>query len=174
MIPKPPDGNGKGAVVSKTIYDPCPFGYRVADDELYALFYNVREDQVNGNGLTCSQKDGFGYQVSYNGTTNYFPFSGWKGHDRSRTDRTHGWYNVGNLGDYQDARICPENIGTYKRHRGRTFLIKDSMFEDGEYSVTDVRPSYTQPITIDYANRTSASPVRCVRYPAEYDNRQNK
>lgn len=28
-------------VEQKTIYDPCPYGYRVADDELFALFYHA-------------------------------------------------------------------------------------------------------------------------------------
>lgn len=152
-------------VEKKTIYDPCPYGYRVADDELFALFYHAR---ANNNvrpsyQTTWSEVDGKGIKISLNGTENYFPFSGWRGHDRSRTDRTNAWYEVGNLGDYQDARVC-KNADTYMNHRGRSFLIANRKFSNGQYSVQDVNPPYTQYITLDYANRASASPVRCVRY----------
>lgn len=149
-------------VEKKTIYDPCPYGYRVADDELFALFYHAR---VNNSywQTTWSEVDGKGIKISLNGTENYFPFSGWRGHDRSRTDRTNAWYEVGNLGDYQDARVCKDDE-TYRNHRGRSFLIANRKFSNGQYSVQDVKPVYTQRITLDYANRASASPVRCVRY----------
>lgn len=154
-------------VEKKTIYDPCPYGYRVADDELFALFYHARE---NNNArpnyqTTWSEVDGKGIKITLNGTENYFPFSGWRGHDRSRTDRTNAWYEVGNVGDYQDARIC-KNADTYMNHRGRGFLIAQRKFSNGQYSVQDVNPPYTRKITLDYANRASASPVRCVRYDA--------
>ena len=156
-------------VEKKTIYDPCPYGYRVADDELFALFYHAR---ANNNWSEVDEK---GIKISLNGTENYFPFSGWRGHDRSRTDRTNAWYEVGNLGDYQDARVC-KNADTYMNHRGRSFLINDNKIVwvnkeiNGHYVrgyyyvVQDVWPLYNNSITLDYANRASASPVRCVRY----------
>lgn len=150
-------------VEKKTIYDPCPYGYRVADDELFALFYHARENDRFWQP-TWSEVDGKGIKISLNGTENYFPFSGWRGHDRSRTDRTNAWYEVGNLGDYQDARVC-KNADTYMNHRGRSFLIAGRKFDwNHQYSVQDVKPVYTENITLDYANRASASPVRCVRY----------
>lgn len=43
-------------------------------------------------------------------------------------------------------------------------MIKEDMFSGRKYEVLNVYPSYTTPITLDYANRASASPVRCVRY----------
>lgn len=144
-------------VVKKTIYDPCPYGYRIADDELFALFYSAYKDN------SYEQVDGKGIKVTVGNQDNYFPFSGWRGHDRSRTDKTNAWYNVGNLGDYQDARVC-KNSTTYKNHRGRSFLIRSNLFVNGEYKVQDVSPAYKQALTNDYANRSSASPVRCVRY----------
>ncbi|WP_304245727.1 hypothetical protein [Phocaeicola plebeius] len=152
-------------VEKKTIYDPCPYGYRVADDELFALFYHARENNYvwPSYQTTWSEVDEKGIKISLNGTENYFPFSGWRGHDRSRTDRTNAWYEVGNLGDYQDARVC-KNADTYMNHRGRSFLIAKRKFSNGQYSVQDVNPPYTRYITLDYANRASASPVRCVRY----------
>lgn len=153
-------------VEKKTIYDPCPYGYRVADDELFALFYHARakNNVWPSYQTTWSEVDGKGIKISLNGTENYFPFSGWRGHDRSRTDRTNAWYEVGNLGDYQDARVC-KNADTYMNHRGRSFLIAERKFDwNHQYSVQDVKPVYTENITLDYANRASASPVRCVRY----------
>lgn len=146
-------------VEKKTIYDPCPYGYRVADDELFALFCHAYDNDIFTNGR-------FGIIIKVDGTSNYFPFSGWRGHDRSRTDKTNAWYEVGNLGDYQDARVC-KNSSTYMNHRGRSFLIKKDKFVNGEYKVQDVNPTYKKEITNDYANRVSASPVRCVRYDGE-------
>lgn len=163
-------------VVNKTIYDPCPYGYRVADDELYALFYDAQHDI----GTVSSREAGWGVVVaggtdsSGSAVENWFPFSGWRGHDRGRTDKTHAWYNVGNLGDYQDARVC-KNSTRYMNHRGRSMIIRESLFtvKDGEtiptYKVQDVSPAYTLPLTTDYANRNSASPVRCVRYDKYYE-----
>ena len=149
-------------VEKKTIYDPCPYGYRVADDELFALFYHARQNFYPY--ISYSEWDKKGMKFTYNNTENYFPFSGWRGHDRSRTDRTNAWYEVGNLGDYQDARVC-KNADTYMNHRGRSFLIAGRKFDwNHQYSVQDVKPVYTENITLDYANRASASPVRCVRY----------
>lgn len=153
-------------VVKKTIYDPCPYGYRVADDELFALFYdafnaNPKKSQNWAKGIVI---DG-GKSSAGNSVRAFFPYTGWKGHDRSRTDKTHAWFNVGNLGDYQDARVC-KNSTTYMNHRGRTLIIENGMFVNGSFVVQDVTPAYTRYITNDYANRTSASPVRCVRYNA--------
>ena len=164
-------------VKKKTIYDPCPYGYRVADRELYALFSYAKEtDSYND---TWSEVDGKGIKITLDGQDNYFPFSGWRGHDRGRTDRTNAWYEVGNLGDYQDARVC-KTSDDYMNHRGRSFLIKDNKFDkwDGElrqnvYEVLDVG-KYTERITLDYANRISASPVRCVRYDGTDEEPANK
>ena len=152
--------------VKKTIYDPCPYGYRVPGDELSVIFEDARApskewEEVGGKGISIKNGD----------TDNYFPFSGWRGHDRGRTDKTNAWYEVGNLGDYQNARISDgsgDYGNYYENHRGRTFLISSRMFNGGnEYKVLDVEPAYTRYITNDYANRSSASPVRCVRYDGE-------
>ena len=158
-------GGGSNGFTKKTIYDPCPYGYRVAYDELSLIFENAKSAS---NMITYSEEN-YGFIVKYNGQGNYFPFAGWKGHDRGRTDDTHAWHEVGNLGDYQDARISDGSgkYGTYYiNHRGRSFLIKDNMFSNGIYKVLNVYPNYSTNITLDYANRASASPVRCIRYNA--------
>lgn len=155
-------GGGTGtAFGKKTNYDPCPYGYRVAFDELNQIFRYAKQH------VSDAQKD-YGFILSYGGKDNYFPFAGWKGHDRGRTDDTHAWYNVGQLGDYQDARISDgtgTNGGYYENHRGRTLLITGS--NPGAYTPQNVQPAYSKNITLDYANRSSASPVRCVRYNEE-------
>ena len=159
-------------VTNKTIYDPCPYGYRVPDDELNDIFRYAYDYGY------CREVDGMGININLSGLDNYFPFSGWRGHDRGRTDKTNAWYEVGNLGDYQNARIS-DGSGTYgnyyESHRGRTFLISDRMFSDvwengvrvKKYDVLNVNPKYYHYITLDYANRASASPVRCVRFDGE-------
>ena len=161
-------GGGTGSAFGKkTNYDPCPYGYRVAFDELNQIFRYAKKEPG-----TLALKESFGYRIldSDDSQTvyNYFPFAGWKGHDRGRTDDTHAWYYVGHLGDYQDARIS-DGAGThgdyYEGHRGRTLLITGS--NPGAYTPQNVQPSYSENITLDYANRSSASPVRCVRYGEE-------
>lgn len=158
-------GGGAKSFTKKTIYDPCPYGYRVAYDELAVIFQNARA--TSSHGVTYFETD-YGFIVTNNNEEkNYFPFAGWKGHDRGRTDDTNAWYEVGNLGDYQDSRISGgtgEYGAYYINHRGRSFLIKKNMFSNGKYKVLNVYPDYTTNITLDYANRASASPVRCVRY----------
>lgn len=159
-------GGGTGSAFGKTNYDPCPYGYRVAFDELNQIFRYAK----TGSG-TPAVKDSFGYRIPDSDDPqtvyNYFPFAGWKGHDRGRTDDTHAWYYVGQLGDYQDARIS-DGTGTYgayyEGHRGRTLLITGN--NPGAYTPQNVQPVYSENITLDYANRSSASPVRCVRYNA--------
>lgn len=150
-------GGGTGQTFTKkTIYDPCPYGYRVAFDELNVVFEDAKSSKKN-------TKTDCGFYITNGSSWNYFPFSGWKGHDRGRTDDTHAWYYVGQLGDYQDARISDGTENTYyKGHRGRTFLLHDHTL----YKPQNVQPSYGADITLDYANRSSASPVRCVRYNA--------
>lgn len=163
-------------VIKKTIYDPCPYGYRVADDELFALFYHAFKNKDSKTGVYSDNwAKGvviYGGSSAEGGVMNYFPYTGWKGHDRSRTDKTHAWFNVGNLGDYQDARVC-KNSTIYMNHRGRSFIISNDMFVNGYFTVQDVSPAYEYYITNDYANRTSASPVRCVRYNAAGEETQS-
>ncbi len=149
-------------VENKTIYDPCPYGYRVADDEIAALFDHYSRSgsawRIDNYGVTF-----LGSWNNNGSSDNFFPFAGWKGNDRGRTDRSHGWHEVGNLGDYQDARIC-KNAVYYENHRGRSMAIRQSMFTNGSYHPIGVEPAYTDNLTLDFANRTSASSVRCVRY----------
>lgn len=138
-------------VVKKTIYDPCPYGYRVADEELNALFYAAKNKAIN------FEETKSGYII---GGNNWFPYTGWKGHAKGRTDRTHAWFHVGDMADYQDARVSKftsTTDGGYANHRGASILSRDKVEVIGV-------GNYDAGISPSYANRTTAAPVRCVRY----------
>ena len=128
-----------GEVVMKTIYDPCPYGYRVADDEIENLFNYIRDPDgrysINEYGLV----------INTDGEENFFPFAGWKGFETDKPDKGHPWNSCGVIGDYQDARTM-----TATRHRASSRV-----------SVTDGIS------TGNGSNRTAAAPVRCVRYSNE-------
>ena len=184
-----------GEVTKKTIYDPCPYGYRVSDDELRRIFEYYKEndsgyDPNTGNGQGAIKRSGYTYEVngSYLGHVyggGWFPFAGWKGHDQGRTDRTHAWYGVGTHGDYQGARINSGHSDSDSRydgnHRERNLILKENLFSydsdwvwgqgyllwSKSYSVLNVKPEYSTNITLDWGNRASAAPVRCVRYDEE-------
>lgn len=182
--------NETSGEVVKTIYDPCPYGYRIPGDELAEMFKYCEENYVGGwrSNITYEeQQSGLGICIvnedndsglSSGQIFHFFPYTGWKGQDRGMTDRSHAWLGVGSLGDYQDARICNDtglsNVTPYYKHRGRSFLIQKSL-ADGGFRVTDFdglenanyAPYYDKQLNSDYANRTSAAPVRCVRYDAE-------
>ena len=75
--------------------------------------------------------------------------------------------DVGDLADYQDARVNKnQDDQEYYDHRGRSMLIQNSLFTGGSFTIQDA-DTYNQQLTTDYANRTSAAPVRCIRYDAE-------
>lgn len=205
----------------KTVYDPCPFGYRVANDELRTVFeyykgHDSEPDMPAGHGSddkTEIPSSGYGFEIAGSGFGHvydgvYFPFAGWKGHDQGRTDRTHAWFGVGTHGDYQSARINGSADSRYdKDHRERNLILKNELFENDRddnnntpdnqdnrgydwteegnwftgfyniytsksYEVLNVTPAYTTNITLDWANRTTAAPVRCVKYDAETPQQQ--
>ena len=145
-----------GTVLKKTIYDPCPYGYRVADDELQTLLGYCKD---NGSFNQVSGKYGINIpaDVSSNGIANFFPYSGWRGRDTGRTDKDNTWFGVGQLGDYQDARVSKD--AATMNHRGRTLLVKD-----GNFHIPAPNTDYNYYINPGWGNRSSASPVRCVRY----------
>ncbi len=152
-----------GEVRKKTIYDPCPYGYRVADDEIEALF-----DYCLTSGYYSDT--GYGITVTTGWPQNFFPFAGWRGRDSGTMDRTMSWYKVGELGDYQDARINKSNDDD-NNHRGRSLLIRNSLFINGSYKIenTNDAKTYYQRLNTDWGNRSSAAPVRCIRYDQGID-----
>lgn len=143
-----------GVSKKKTIYDPCPYGYKVPDGELKKLFSSSSSNWTwNGNGGEYS-----------NGQTYlFFPYAGWKGDDVRRVSRTHAWMKVGQAGDYQDASF---NSSTF--HRGRSLIAKNA-FSVTIYGnvVNNYNQGYNTNDFASYTNRTAAAPVRCVKYSGE-------
>lgn len=144
----------------KTIYDPCPFGYRVPlHSELSKLFESRRY-----TGL----RDDYGQWVVATDNSNiYFPYAGFKGVDRDLQSLVLSWNYVGQKGDYMTSTISKDNSGTISGHpildhRGRVYLTKAENWnetEGNDYGY-DTGDTYRM---LDYANRRTAASVRCVK-----------
>ena len=132
----------------KTIYDPCPYGYKVPTNEIQTVLSSIPNNNFNQWGA-----------VYNNGAYAYFPYAGWKGDDVRRVSRTSAWMKVGSAGDYQDARFDPSSF-----HRGRS-LITPSAFEVVIYDPQ--KNSYTKGLNPGHTNRITAASVRCVKYADE-------
>ena len=135
----------------KTIYDPCPFGYMVPQDEISTLF----------STLSSSSSPGiYGYTIS----GSFFPFAGYKGVDKGVSSLTGAWKYVGKKGDYMSSKIEPNG------HRSRTYISYDSNWTeygaDNDDDDPDGNPScaYNSHIyTDETANRRTAGSVRCIK-----------
>lgn len=135
----------------KTIYDPCPYGYMVPQDEISTLFASVP--------YYSAPTDNNGYMI--NGS--FFPFAGYKGVDKGVSSLSAAWRYVGKKGDYMSAKI--EDNG----HRSRTYISKDYSWieygadadNDGDGDASRTYNSYIN--ADDMANRRTAGSVRCVK-----------
>ena len=141
-------------MTSKTIYDPCPYGYRVPSSELAALF-------SMGSGSAGT----YGYTRTVNNVQFFFPYTGFKGVDVGLNSLICSWKYVGQKGDYQSSMYCTnadaENSGVgvinLYMHRSRIYVSKANSW--GETNVGN----YSGNLHIDYANRRTAAPIRCVK-----------
>ncbi len=138
-------------MTTKTIYDPCPFGYRVPSSELNSIF-------STGTGSAGT----YGYTRTVNGTQFFFPYTGFKGVDIGLNSLICSWKYVGQKGDYQSSTYCNDanakkgDISQYM-HRSRIYISSSNSWNEtgvGSYSGNMIR---------DYANRRTAAPVRCVK-----------
>ena len=144
----------------KTIYDPCPFGYMVPQDEISTLFATKSPDMVD---------EGTGYTIQ--GTRededdpydSFFPFAGYKGVDKGVSSLTGAWKYVGHKGDYMSSKI--EGNG----HRSRTYISDTSSWieygadsdNDGDGDASRTYQSHI--LADDMTNRRTAASVRCVK-----------
>lgn len=139
-------------MTTKTIYDPCPYGYRVPSSELGALF-------SMGSGSAGT----YGYTRTIDGVQFFFPYAGFKGVDVGLNSLVCAWKYVGQKGDYQSSMYCndadAQNNGDISQymHRARIYISKE-----GSWTETNVG-SYNGNLHIDYANRRTATPIRCVK-----------
>lgn len=134
-----------GGTVTKTIYDPCPFGYRVSGNEL-----KEAADAIRGSAT----KNGYGW-VSGNFV---LPYTGYKGEDKNSNSLTCAWEDVGLRGDYQTARVS-ESTGSMF-HRERVLISKTQTWN---HWIGDTQNTYNNYYSADHTNRRTAAPVRCVK-----------
>ena len=132
--------------IHKTIYDPCPFGYRVPLDEIETLLGSVSVDMQT-----------YGWAVGSGDNAVYFPYTGYKGVDRGLNSVVCSWSYVGEKADYQSADCYNKSTGTWYRHRGRAYISSEWSWNE-----TNVG-TYTGYLNVDYTNRRTAAPVRCVK-----------
>lgn len=137
--------NSESASIVKTIYDPCPYGYRVSANELNVLFssssYNLTD---------------YGQIHTVGSTDFYFPYTGYKGVDKGLNSIVGEWKYVGRKADYQSA-IYSTASGEGQYHRSRIYLSKTNSWTEAGAG------TYSRYITSDYTNRRTAAPVRCVK-----------
>lgn len=132
--------------VQKTIYDPCPAGYRVPVEELNWLM-----------GQTRDLNDSRG--VKFDNGNLFFPYAGYKGVDRGMSSMTSAWKYVGSKGDYMSAKVLTSG------HRARAYMSSASTWSEvGTEGLQSF--SYTGNLVSDGANRRVAGSVRCVKEAA--------
>lgn len=151
--------NSSTGKTTKTIYDPCPYGYRVSGGELTDLFNYA----AKSGSFTLSD---YGQKVSVPKDASnpseksefYFPYTGYKGVDRGLNSLVCSWRYVGEKADYQSAVVSTyADDPEYFMHRTRIYLSKNRTWS--ETGVGD----YTGHQISDHTNRKTAAPVRCVR-----------
>ena len=139
-------------MTSKTIYDPCPYGYRVPSSELGALF-------SMGSGSAGT----YGYTRTVDGKQFFFPYAGFKGVDVGLNSLICSWKYVGQKGDYQTSMYCTDadavNNGDINQYMHRSRVYVSSATEWTEVNVG----TYNGNLHIDFANRRTATSVRCVK-----------
>ncbi|MBE6211980.1 MAG: hypothetical protein E7129_02435 [Rikenellaceae bacterium] len=139
-------------MTTKTIYDPCPYGYRVPSSELGALF-------SMGSGTAGT----YGYTRIINGQHFFFPYAGFKGVDVGLNSLISSWKYVGQKGDYQSSMYCNDadavNNGGINQYMHRSRIYVSSANSWNETNVG----TYTGNMHSDFANRRTAASVRCVK-----------
>ena len=148
----------------KTIYDPCPFGYMVPQDEISSLFgsyaygSDITMNNQIPNGMYVKGKDK--NDQDYN---SWFPFAGYKGVDRGVSSLSGAWRYVGFKGDYMSSKI------DLNKHRSRTYISRTDKWDeygadsDGDGDGDPLREYRSSIYADDMANRRTAASVRCVK-----------
>lgn len=139
-------------MTTKTIYDPCPYGYRVPSSELGALF-----------SMGSGSAGAYGYTRTINGEQFFFPYAGFKGVDVGLNSLISSWKYVGQKGDYQSSMYCNDadatNNGGINQYMHRSRIYVSSSNSWNEINVG----TYTGNLHSDFANRRTAASVRCVK-----------
>lgn len=147
--------NSEKGTTQKTIYDPCPYGYRVSGGELADLFSYATSTTQNDIDITRTD---YGQIVNISTDKFYFPYTGFKGVDRGLNSLVSSWRYVGQKGDYQSSIVSTYATDEeYFMHRSRVYISKERTWN--ELNVKD----YIGYQIFDHTNRRTAAPVRCVK-----------
>lgn len=160
--------NHNTGTTSKTIYDPCPFGWRVPSGELDAVMSNSTYTAgTRGLSFTGGITDENG-----NAAKLFFPYAGYKGKDKGMPAVSSSWSYVGSKGDYQEGVYNTSNTTGEMLYGRRRFYISStqSWTEHGVLGAENYYYGNTiQPISNgnniykDFTNRRTAASVRCVK-----------
>ena len=156
--------NHRSGSTTKSIYDPCPYGYRVPTGEVAAVMENATYSKTT-YGVTFTVDDGGKL---------FFPFAGYKGVDKSLNTLTTSWKYVGEKGDYQEGRYNPvssagENTQYYRKRlliSNSTSWTEERVFGNKDYKYgagKNTEPVNVNNVFSDWANRRTAASVRCVK-----------
>ena len=157
----------------KTIYDPCPYGYKVPDSEIQVLFAAATYDSsITGNGATISNGDNtirtyflnsaslgrdVGLYVNQGSKNVFFPFAGFKGVDRGMSSLTCAWKHVGAKGDYMSSSVMSSG------HRSRVYLSSATSWTETGADGGTAEYSAGSHYVLDETNRRTAGSIRCVK-----------
>ena len=157
----------------KTIYDPCPYGYKVPDSEIEALFATAAYDSTTTyNGATISNGDNIirtyllnssslgrdvGMYVNQGNKNVFFPFAGFKGVDRGMSSLTCAWKHVGAKGDYMSSSVMSSG------HRSRVYLSSATSWTETGTDGGSANYSAATHYVLDETNRRTAGSIRCVK-----------
>ena len=141
-------------MTTKTIYDPCPYGYRVPSSELSALF-------SEGSGSAGT----YGYTQTVDGVSFFFPYTGYKGVDMGQASLISSWKFVGQKGDYQSSMYCTDpTLETNITQSVKMYMHRSRIYVSKAYSWNETGVNnYSGYVHNDFANRRTAAPVRCVK-----------
>lgn len=145
----------------KTIYDPCPYGYRVSGGEMGDLI--AYATSLSSTGSYTLEDYGQKIRVPIESGSSekseyYFPYTGYKGVDRGLNSLVCSWKYVGQKADYQSSIVSRyTDDGDYYMHRSRVYLSKASSWSELNVG------NYTGHQISDFTNRRTAAPVRCVK-----------
>ena len=153
--------NSTTGMTRKTIYDPCPYGYRVSGGEIADLFAYA----TSISATTSYDRSDYGQTVkvpiesgSAQKTSIFFPYTGFKGVDRGLNSLVASWKYVGQKGDYQASTVSTyASDEEYFMHRTRIYISKERQWSELNVG------SYTGYQIEDHTNRRTAAPVRCVK-----------
>ena len=106
--------------LKKTVYDPCPFGYKVASKDIWTGFTTTGESVTSRNEINASGEFDHGWHFYIDGTnTAWYPASphiGANGPFEYHSNGASIWYNTpSNIFNYENSKV---QFGTGQKYEG--------------------------------------------------------